>query len=77
LEKKPISKKNHPKWSLGSEVINILKSANFQGFSANDHMILLISVEIGVEFAQKIAYMSSSCKIDPFKKKSSESKLQK
>jgi hypothetical protein len=36
-------KKNQSKWSLGSEVINILNSTNFQGFSGKSRVICTVS----------------------------------
>jgi hypothetical protein len=50
-EKKPKLKKNCLKWSLGSQVICILKSTIFRFFFfANDRMIFLIFVASGGEF---------------------------
>jgi hypothetical protein len=40
-------KKNHPKRSPGSQDIEVLKSANFQDFSADDGDKFFISVESG------------------------------
>jgi hypothetical protein len=52
LEKQPIKKKYHLKWSPRSGVMIILKYANFQGFSMDDCVIFFISVEVGDEVSQ-------------------------
>jgi hypothetical protein len=67
-------KKNRLKQSLGSEVIIILKSVNFQGFSTDDRTILLIFVAPGAKFPKK-NYISEFLfqKYPISKKKSSES----
>ena len=69
-----VEKQNFPKWSSGSQDIEVLKSAIFRVFSADDDVIFFSYFYSSwrSNFPKKITYMSSSHNFTQFQKKISQ-----